>query len=54
MQEPVCSIEIVKKSDQLVAKVQSANGRYVEIEDEHLEYLLEMVYEDIQMEVEYG
>ena len=51
MQEPLCSIEIVNKSGQLTAKVQSGNGRYVEIESEDLEYLLEMVYEDIQMDI---
>ncbi len=51
MEEPVCSIEITKDSSTLKAKVQSNNGRYVEFENEDIEYLLEMVYDDIQMEV---
>lgn len=52
MQEPLCSIEIVKKSGQLIAKVQSGKGRYVEIENDDLENLLEMIYEDIQMDID--
>jgi len=52
MEEPVCEIEITKGSSNLKAKVQNNNGRYVEFEHEDIEYLLEMVYEDIQMEEE--
>lgn len=52
MEEPICSIEIVEKGDEYKAKVQSGLGRYVEYENSDLEYLMESVYEDIQMEVE--
>ncbi len=52
MEEPVCEIEISKVSSAWKAKVQSNKGRYVEFEHGDIEYLLEMVYDDIQMEVE--
>ncbi|MFW5904090.1 MAG: hypothetical protein ACOC89_01830 [Candidatus Saliniplasma sp.] len=51
MEEDVCSIEITKSNDILKAKVQLNNGRYEEYQNENMEYLLEMVYDDIQMEV---
>jgi len=52
LEEPVCEIEITKASSEWKAKVQSNKGRYVEFEHEDIEFLLEMVYDDIQMEVE--
>jgi len=52
MEETLCSIEITRNSDQLKAKVQSNKGRYVELQNDDLDYLLEMVYEDIQEEIE--
>ncbi len=52
MNETVCSIEITKDSDILTAKIQSGKGRYVEIQNKDLDYLLEMIYEDISMEIE--
>jgi len=52
MEEPVCEIEITKGSSAMKAKVHNNKGRYVEFEHEDIEYLLEMVYDDIQMEVE--
>ncbi len=52
MKEPICSIEITKDSGLLKAKVQSNKGRYVEIENHDLDYLLEMVYQDISMEID--
>jgi len=52
MEEPVCQIEISKASSAWKAKVQSNKGRYIEFEHDDIEYLLEMIYEDIQMEVE--
>ncbi len=52
MEEPVCEIEISKASSSWKAKVQSNKGRYIEFEHDDIEYLLEMIYEDIQMEVE--
>lgn len=51
MEEDICSIEIVRQNDILKAKVQLDKGRYEEYENENMEYLLEMVYDDIQMEV---
>ncbi|MFO7792299.1 MAG: hypothetical protein R6W73_04855 [Candidatus Saliniplasma sp.] len=51
MEEDICSIEILKQNDILKAKVQLESGRYEEYENENVEYLLEMVYDDIQMEV---
>lgn len=51
MEEPVCEIEITKGSSTLKAKVQNSKGRYVEFEHEDIEYLLEMVYDDIQMDL---
>ncbi len=51
MEEDVCSIEIIKQNDILRAKVKLDNGRYEEYENENMEYLLEMIYDDIQMEV---
>ena len=52
MEEPVCEIEITKGSTAWKAKVQNNKGRYVEFEQDDIEFLLEMVYDDIQMEVE--
>ncbi|MFP4142790.1 MAG: hypothetical protein ACLFSM_06120 [Thermoplasmata archaeon] len=52
MEGPVYSIEITQDSSVFKAKVQSNKGRYVEFEDQDIEYLLEMVYDDIQMELE--
>jgi len=52
VEEPVCEIEITKGSSSVKAKVHNNKGRYVEFEHEDIEYLLEMVYEDIQMEEE--
>ena len=51
MEEPVCEIEITKASSEWKAKVQSNKGRYVEFEHEDIEYLLEMVYDDVQMDL---
>ncbi len=52
MKEPICFIGITKESDLLKAKVQSNQGRYIEIENQDLDYLLEMVYQDISMEID--
>ncbi len=52
MEEPVCEIEITKGSKEWKAKVQNNKGRYVEFEHDDIEFLLEMVYDDIQMEME--
>ncbi|MFO7992003.1 MAG: hypothetical protein R6U61_06910 [Thermoplasmata archaeon] len=52
VEEAVCSIEIVENGSGYRAKVQSAMGRYFEFEGDDLEYLMETIYEDIQMEVE--
>ncbi|MFO8109754.1 MAG: hypothetical protein R6U17_04430 [Thermoplasmata archaeon] len=52
MEEPVCSIEITRNNELLTAKVQSNKGRYVEYENEDIEYLMEMIYDDISMEIE--
>jgi len=52
MEEMLCSIEISRDSHQLKAKVQSNKGRYLELQNDDLDYLLEMVYEDIQKEIE--
>lgn len=52
MEEPICSIEISKDESTFTAKVQTGKGRYVEFENEDIEYLLEDIYDDLQMEVE--
>ncbi|MFW6197054.1 MAG: hypothetical protein ACOC5D_06955 [Thermoplasmatota archaeon] len=52
MEEPLCQIEITQHSSGFKAKVQSNKGRYVEFENQDIEYLLEMIYDDIQMEIE--
>lgn len=52
MEEPICEIEISKGDSMWKAKVQSNKGRYVEFEHDDIEYLLEMVYDDVQMEID--
>ncbi len=52
MEETICSIEITKNNSSLKAKVHTETGMYEEYENDDLEYLIEMVYEDIQMAVQ--
>lgn len=52
MEEPVCEIEISKGRSAWKAKIHSNKDKYLELEHDDIEYLLEMVYEDIQMDVE--
>jgi len=51
MEETVCSIEILRNNGQLKAKVNSGGG-YDEYESDDLEYLLEMVHDDVQGDLE--
>ncbi len=52
MEEPLCSIEIVKDKESYRAKIQVGLGRYVEYENSDFENLIHQVYEDIQEEIE--
>ncbi len=51
MEETVCSIEILRNNGQLKAKVDSDSG-YEEYENDDFEYLLEMVHDNIQEDLE--
>ncbi len=52
MEETICSIEITRDNDLLKAKVQSDKGKYREYQTDEMEYLIERIYDDIQMEIE--
>lgn len=52
MDKTLCSIEITSDNGLLKAKVRGKNG-YEEYENEDMEYLLQMVYDEIDNEEDY-
>lgn len=52
MEEPICSIEIIRDSPSFVARIQTTVGRYKEYTNDDFELLLSQVYEDLQEEME--
>ncbi len=52
MDKTLCSIEITSDNGLMRAKVRGKNG-YQEYENEDIEYLMQMVYEEIEEEAEW-
>jgi len=52
MEEPLCSMEVVKDGKTYIARIQSEVGGQRELRDQTLEGLLEQVIEDLREEFE--